>query len=129
MIPISSGSVHQSDNLHRRSNSPCKLRLPFVETLLQSLLHCFVTVVLFTCAIVTHAADWKPEKLIEFIVPTGPGSGVDSTSRMVKSNEWRQAVEKNQWEEHYLNSADTGKELRRQYGILKDVLGELGMVQ
>ena len=50
-------------------------------------------------------------------------------ARMVKSNEWRQAVEKNQWEEHYLNSADTAKELRRQYGILKDVLGELGMVQ
>lgn len=50
-------------------------------------------------------------------------------ARVVKSNEWRQAVEKNQWEEHYMNSADTGKELRRQYGILKDVLGELGMVQ
>src|SRR5689334_12068678 len=31
------------------------------------------------------AADWKPEKLVEFIVPTGPGSGVDSTARTVQS--------------------------------------------
>ena len=50
-------------------------------------------------------------------------------AQMVKSNDWRQAVEKFQWEERYLNSADSGKELRRQYGILKDVLGELGMMQ
>jgi hypothetical protein len=38
-------------------------------------------------------------------------------------------VEKNQWVEHYLNSSDMAKELRRQHGILKDVLSELGMVQ
>lgn len=50
-------------------------------------------------------------------------------ARMVKSAEWREAVEKNQWEERYLASAEFGKELRRQHGILKDVLGELGMVQ
>lgn len=49
--------------------------------------------------------------------------------RMVKSDEWKSAVEKNQWIEDYKNSADMGKELRRQHGILKDVLGELGMVQ
>jgi putative tricarboxylic transport membrane protein len=50
-------------------------------------------------------------------------------ARLVKSDEWKQAVEKNQWVENYLNSADLGKELRRQHGILKDVLSELGMVQ
>ncbi len=50
-------------------------------------------------------------------------------ARMVKSDDWKQAVEKNQWEAHYLNSADFTKELRRQHGILKDVLSELGMVQ
>ena len=50
-------------------------------------------------------------------------------ARMVKSDDWKQAVEKNQWVENYMNSADMGKELRRQYGILKDVLSELGMVQ
>ncbi|MEQ1775351.1 MAG: tripartite tricarboxylate transporter substrate binding protein [Burkholderiales bacterium] len=50
-------------------------------------------------------------------------------ARMVKSDEWKQAVEKNQWVENYLNSADMAKELRRQHGILKDVLTELGMVQ
>jgi putative tricarboxylic transport membrane protein len=50
-------------------------------------------------------------------------------ARVVKSDEWKQAVEKNQWVENYMNSADMGKELRRQHGILKDVLSELGMVQ
>ncbi len=50
-------------------------------------------------------------------------------ARMVKSDDWKQAVEKNQWVENYMNSADMGKELRRQHGILKDVLSELGMVQ
>ncbi len=32
----------------------------------------------------TTAADWKPDKVIEFIVPTGPGSGVDSSARTVQ---------------------------------------------
>ena len=50
-------------------------------------------------------------------------------SRLVKSDDWKQAVEKNQWIEDYRNSADFAKELRRQHGILKDVLSELGMVQ
>ena len=50
-------------------------------------------------------------------------------ARMVKSDDWKQAVEKNQWVEQYMNSADFGRELRRQHGILKDVLSELGMVQ
>ena len=49
--------------------------------------------------------------------------------RMVKTSEWRQAVEKNQWEEDYMNSADLGKNLKAQYEILKDVLTELGMVK
>jgi putative tricarboxylic transport membrane protein len=49
--------------------------------------------------------------------------------RMVKTNEWRQAVEKNQWEADYMNSADLGKSLKAQYEILKDVLTELGMVK
>jgi putative tricarboxylic transport membrane protein len=50
-------------------------------------------------------------------------------ARLVKSDDWKQAVEKNQWVEDYRNSADMGKELRRQHAILKDVLSELGMVQ
>jgi len=48
---------------------------------------------------------------------------------MVKTNEWRQAVEKNQWEEDYLNSADLGKSLKAQYEVLKDVLTEIGMAK
>jgi len=31
------------------------------------------------------AADWKPDKPIEFIVGTGPGSGVDNTARTVQA--------------------------------------------
>jgi putative tricarboxylic transport membrane protein len=49
--------------------------------------------------------------------------------RMVKTDAWRQAVEKNQWEDDYMNSADFGKNLKAQYEILKDVLTELGMVK
>ncbi len=48
---------------------------------------------------------------------------------LVKSPEWKQAVAKNRWVESYRNSAEFGKELRRQYGILKDVLTELEMVK
>jgi putative tricarboxylic transport membrane protein len=48
--------------------------------------------------------------------------------RLIKTEGWRQAVEKNQWDEDYLNSADLGKSLKAQYEILKDVLSELGMV-
>lgn len=49
--------------------------------------------------------------------------------RMIKTEEWRQAVERNQWVEDYRNSADMGKDLKAQYEILKDVLTELGMVK
>lgn len=36
-------------------------------------------------AVAAHAADWKPDRNLEFIVPTGPGSGVDNTFRTVQS--------------------------------------------
>ncbi len=49
--------------------------------------------------------------------------------RMVRTNEWRQAVEKNQWEDDYMNSADLAKSLKAQYEVLKDVLTELGMAK
>ncbi len=49
--------------------------------------------------------------------------------RMVKTDAWRQAVEKNQWDSDYMNSADFGKNLKLQYEVLKDVLTELGMVK
>jgi len=49
-------------------------------------------------------------------------------SRMVKSDHWKQAAEKNQWVELYMTNGEFGEELRRQHRILKDVLGELGLV-
>ena len=48
---------------------------------------------------------------------------------LIKTDEWRQALERNQWVEDYRNSADMGKDLKAQYEILKDVLTELGMVK
>ncbi|HEV2008312.1 MAG TPA: tripartite tricarboxylate transporter substrate binding protein [Burkholderiales bacterium] len=37
------------------------------------------------CAAPVSAADWKPEKPIELIVGTGPGSGVDNTARTLQA--------------------------------------------
>lgn len=34
---------------------------------------------------ISVAADWKPDKNIEIIIPTTPASGVDSTARMVQA--------------------------------------------
>ena len=48
--------------------------------------------------------------------------------RLIKTEGWRQALEKNQWDEDYMNSAELRKSLKAQYEILKDVLSELGMV-
>ena len=47
---------------------------------------------------------------------------------MVKTSAWKQALDKFQWDPDFRNSADMGRELRRQHDILKDVLTELGMV-
>jgi putative tricarboxylic transport membrane protein len=49
--------------------------------------------------------------------------------KLVKTDAWRQAVEKNQWEDDYMNSTEFGKDLKAQYEVLKDVLNELGMVK
>lgn len=49
--------------------------------------------------------------------------------RLVKTPAWKDALEKNQWDEEYMNSAELGKSLKAQHAILKDVLGELGMVK
>ena len=49
--------------------------------------------------------------------------------RMVKTAEWRQAIEKNQWEDDYMNSAELAKSLKAQNEILKDVLTEIGMAK
>lgn len=49
--------------------------------------------------------------------------------RMVRTTAWKEALEKNQWDEDYMNSAELGKYLKAQYAILKDVLGDLGMVK
>lgn len=49
--------------------------------------------------------------------------------RVIKTPAWKDALEKNQWDEDYMNSAELGKYLKSQHSILKDVLGELGMLK
>ena len=49
--------------------------------------------------------------------------------RVIKTPAWKDALDKNQWDEDYMNSAELGKYLKSQHTILKDVLGELGMVK
>jgi putative tricarboxylic transport membrane protein len=54
----------------------------------------------------------------------------DNTLRaMMKTPAWKDAVQKNQWEEDYKNSAELGKSLKAEYEVLKDVLTELGMAK
>ena len=50
-------------------------------------------------------------------------------AKIVKTEAWRQAVAKNQWDEDFQTGAELRKNLQAQYEILKDVLGELGMIQ
>lgn len=47
--------------------------------------------------------------------------------QLIKTDMWKQAVERNQWEENYMTSADLGKDLKSQYNRLKEILTELGM--
>ena len=75
---------------------------------------------------VQQSAEKRPE-LRGFYCDAGCWDGV--FGRMVKTDAWRQAVEKNQWEEDYLNSADLGKSLKAQFEVLKDVLTEIGMAK
>ena len=52
-----------------------------------SLKHIVFLLVFALYSLLGHAApanEWKPEKFIEFIVPTGSGSGVDATTRTVQ---------------------------------------------
>lgn len=49
-----------------------------------------------------------------------------SLAAMVRSPEWLQAVERNQWEDEYLNSADTLRFFQAEYRHLEALLTELG---
>src|SRR6185436_15374933 len=47
-------------------------------------------------------------------------------SAMVKTPEWIQAIQKNQWENEYLSSANTFKFMQEEYKLLETLLTELG---
>ena len=49
--------------------------------------------------------------------------------RVIKTPAWKDALEKNGWDEDYMPGAELAKHLKSQYTILKDVLGELGMLK
>jgi len=54
----------------------------------------------------------------------------DNTLRkMMQTQAWKDAVQKNQWEEDYKNSAELAKSLKAEHEILRDVLTELGMAK
>src|SRR4051812_32102204 len=46
---------------------------------------CTALVLLASTPVASPAADWKPDKAVELIVGTGPGSGVDNTARVVQA--------------------------------------------
>jgi tripartite-type tricarboxylate transporter receptor subunit TctC len=48
---------------------------------------------------------------------------------VIKTPAWKEALEKNQWDEDYMPSAELAKHLKSQYNILKDVLSDLGMIK
>ncbi|MBI3917165.1 MAG: tripartite tricarboxylate transporter substrate binding protein [Betaproteobacteria bacterium] len=50
-------------------------------------------------------------------------------ARLTQSDEWRTNLERNLWENTYMNSRDTRKYLDAQYPELKEILTELGMVK
>ncbi len=47
--------------------------------------------------------------------------------QLIKTDMWKQAVKRNQWEEAYLDSAELGKDLKAQFDRLKEILIDLGM--
>ncbi len=49
--------------------------------------------------------------------------------RLVKTDAWKQALERNRWDDNYMDGAELARSLKTQYMILKDVLGELGMIK
>jgi putative tricarboxylic transport membrane protein len=49
--------------------------------------------------------------------------------QMTQSAEWRKDLKDNQWENTFMNSADTRKYLDAQYAKLKDALTALGLAK
>ncbi len=47
--------------------------------------------------------------------------------QLIKTDMWKQAVKRNQWEEAYMDSAELGKDLKAQFDMLKEILTDLGM--
>ena len=85
-------------------------------TFLQNLNRALAALALTAAAATTMAADWKPDKTIEFIVPTGAGSGVDNTARTVQS-----IFQSNKLVEQAIN---TTNKPGGNYGIAMNYLGQ-----
>jgi putative tricarboxylic transport membrane protein len=47
--------------------------------------------------------------------------------RLVKTDMWKQALERNQWEDNYMDSAELGQDLKSQYNMIREIMIELGM--
>jgi len=49
-------------------------------------------------------------------------------ARAVQSNEWKQDLEKNEWAEDFMGSAETRKHLDAEYEVMSKMLADLGVV-
>lgn len=101
-----------------------------------------------------QAAEWKPAKRIEVVVPNAPGGGNDRLVRLVlkiaqeqkliepvvnvvhkpgagvvESDEWKKMIERDEITNEFLRSARMREELKSDYDELKAVMTELGLVR
>jgi putative tricarboxylic transport membrane protein len=72
------------------------------------------------------SANWRSVVGPKGLTPAQIAYWDQTLSAMVKSAEWQESLKSNQWEDEYLNSANTAKFMREEYKELEALLIELG---
>ncbi|MES2564051.1 MAG: tripartite tricarboxylate transporter substrate binding protein [Pseudomonadota bacterium] len=72
------------------------------------------------------SANWRSVVGPKGLTPAQIAYWDQTLSAMVKSAEWQESLKSNQWEDEYLNSANTVKFMREEYKELEALLTELG---
>ena len=75
------------------------------------------------------SANWRTLVGPRGLTPAQIAFWDQTLSAMVKSPEWQQALKVNQWEDEYLDSANTVKFFQQEYKVLESVLTELGQTK
>ena len=70
-------------------------------------------------------ANWRAMVGPKGLTPAQVAYWDQTLAAMVKSPEWQQALKANQWEDEYLNSADTRKFMQDEYRQLETLLADL----